>query len=510
MTSLCGTDAGVHYGLICDKSRRIFIMGFRIQNNIEAMNAQRQLSISGSALTKSLERLSSGYRINKAADDAAGLAISSQFRANIASFKVASRNTSEANALLQVAEGGMDQITNMLTRLKELATQAASANSGSAERAKINAEGNALISEIDRIANSTKYGSSTLLDGTFGAQNESTATALAGASFVGTTYNTYSAAVAGAIADVATVAAAGTGVTQGSWYISVNCGSTTTVNIANAAAWGSATVRETITVAATSAVSSLNFANIGLSVTFTAAVTLCGEGHIQSGTGTSTSGLTVTKTGLTSMDVSNAVRTGTYTITDTDGLVNITNGTESQSITFAAGAAATYDFSELGITFTVGTDYAVNDLDKVASFVVSLSSSGSAEFQIGAEDNSDNRISLAIGNVTATATGGLGLSMDQLTTAANAQAMLTTIDSAISALGDVRGGIGASMNRLSYAAANLATTIENTQAAESVIRDVDMADEMTTFTKNQILQQAGTAMLSQANQAPQLILSLFR
>lgn len=485
-------------------------MGFRIQNNIEAMNAQRQLSISGSQLTKSLERLSSGYRINRAADDAAGLAISSSFRANIASFKVASRNTSEANALLQVAEGGMDQITNMLTRLKELATQAASANSGTAERAKINAEGNALISEIDRIANSTKYGSTNLLDGTFGATKESTATALTGASFIGTTYNTYSAAAAGAIVDVATVAAAGSSVAQGGWYISVNCGSTTTVNIANASAWESATVKETITVAATSAVSSLNFANLGLSITFTAAVTLCGEGHIASGTGTSTSGITIYKTGLTSMDVTDAVRTGTYTITDTDGLINITNGTESQSITFAAATAATYDFSELGITFTVGTDYAVNDLDKIASFVVSMSTSGSADFQIGAEDNSDNRISLAIGNVVATDANGLNLAVDQLTTAANAQTMLTTIDSAISALGSRRGDIGASMNRLGYAAANLATTIENTQAAESVIRDVDMASEMTSFTKNQILQQAGTAMLSQANQAPQLILSLFK
>ena len=99
-------------------------MGLRIQNNIAAMNAHRNLSISDSNLSRSLQRLSSGYRINSAADDAAGLAISQSFRADIASYKVASRNTSEASALLQVAEGAMDQIGNMLTRLKELATQA--------------------------------------------------------------------------------------------------------------------------------------------------------------------------------------------------------------------------------------------------------------------------------------------------------------------------------------------------------------------------------------------------
>jgi flagellin len=139
-------------------------MGLRIQNNIAAMNAHRQLTISDSALSKSLERLSSGYRINRAADDAAGLSISQQFRADIASYKVASRNTAEANSLLQVAEGAMDQIGNMLTRLKELATQAASANAVS-NLDKIEAEKDKLVAEIDRIANSTEYAGTKLLDG---------------------------------------------------------------------------------------------------------------------------------------------------------------------------------------------------------------------------------------------------------------------------------------------------------------------------------------------------------
>jgi len=140
-------------------------MGLRIQHNIAAMNAHRQLGISDRAMGKSLERLSSGYRINRAADDAAGLAISQSFRADIASFKVASRNTSEASSLLQVAEGAMDQIGNMLTRLNELATQAASDNVGTDERTKINDEASKLILEIERLVDSTKYGSSTFLNG---------------------------------------------------------------------------------------------------------------------------------------------------------------------------------------------------------------------------------------------------------------------------------------------------------------------------------------------------------
>jgi flagellin len=119
-------------------------MGLRIQNNIEALNAHRNLGISSSNMSKSLEKLSSGFRINKAADDAAGMSVSQQMRADITSYKVAGRNVSEANAMLQVAEGAMDQIGNMLTRLKELATQAASANSGG-NLTKINAEGNKLM-----------------------------------------------------------------------------------------------------------------------------------------------------------------------------------------------------------------------------------------------------------------------------------------------------------------------------------------------------------------------------
>ncbi|MCX5908513.1 MAG: flagellin, partial [Deltaproteobacteria bacterium] len=147
-------------------------MGLRIQNNIAAMNAHRQLKVSDSALSKSMEKLSSGYRINKAADDAAGLAISQSFRADIASFKVASRNTSEANALLQVAEGSLDQMGNILTRLKELATQAASGNATS-NIDKINDEANQLIAEFDRIATSTKYGDTALLTGNMAAGTKS-------------------------------------------------------------------------------------------------------------------------------------------------------------------------------------------------------------------------------------------------------------------------------------------------------------------------------------------------
>jgi flagellin len=275
-------------------------MGLRIQNNIAALNAHRNLSISDSALSKSLERLSSGYRINRAADDAAGLAISQGMRADIASYNVASRNVSEANAMVQVAEGAYDQIGNMLVRLKELATQAASANAGN-DRDKIDAEATALLNEIDRISNSTEYAGAGLLDGTLGTQT----------------------------------------------------------------------------------------------------------------------------------------------------------------------------------------------------------------FQVGSTADTFSQIEVSFGTVS-TAAGSLNIAGLDLSTATGAQAALTSVDTAIDTLNGSRGDLGAIQNRLGYASANLSTTIENVQAAESVIRDVDMASEMTTFTKNQILLQAGTAMLAQANMAPQTLLSLFK
>jgi len=370
-------------------------MGLRIQHNIAAMNAHRQLTIADFGLSKSLERLSSGYRINRAADDAAGLAISQQFRADIASYRVASRNATEASSLLQVAEGAMDQIGNMLTRLKELATQASSANAGS-NLSKINAEGNKLIDEIDRIATSTEYAGTKLINGTFGV--------------------TVSGGTLGISASEGVVGASG-----------LKAAETYTVGIA---ADGS------------------DFA------------------------------VTVT-TG-----------DGSQTI---NGVVDPT-GTNTSEVYFSA-FGLTLEFNANLDTGTAGTIVATN--------------TGNSKFQIGAENEDDNRIAVAIGNVKGVDTDGLNLTKEQLLSATDAQKFLTTLDTAIGSMADARGDIGAYMNRLSYASSNLAATIENVQAAESVIRDVDMAAEMINFTKNQILLQAGTAMLAQANMAPQQVLALF-
>ncbi|MGZ3597208.1 MAG: flagellin N-terminal helical domain-containing protein [Syntrophales bacterium] len=368
-------------------------MGFVIQSNIAALNAQRTLNISSDAMNKSLQRLSSGYRINSAADDAAGLAISQMFSADIASYKVGSQNVSQANALLQVAGGALDQIDNMLTRLKELATQAASANAGS-NLNKINNEGNSLIDEIDRIANSTKYAGTALINGSFSAGNTSV------------TWN--------AISNIYDL------------------------NVGNAAA------------------------------------------------GAYTAAYSATSNGLTITRTSDSV---------------------AQTVTLADGAHSA-NFSVLGISFSTTAAFVADTAGAaIAGAGMTVVAGGAANFQVGTSSDSNDRIGITLADVRSAT---LGVSKNQMDTAAHAQAFLDSINTAISNLSNAQGTIGAAQNRLGYASANLATTIQNYTAAQSTIRDVDMASEMTNFTKNQILVQAGTAMLAQANMAPQQVLSLFK
>jgi flagellin len=203
----------------------------------------------------------------------------------------------------------------------------------------------------------------------------------------------------------------------------------------------------------------------------------------------------------------------TYNITSVVGTVagtvniTITTGDGAQTIngvaTPGAGETSQVTFSAFGLSLTINSN-----LSSASDGAITGEAAGNSTFQVGAENDSFNQITVSLGDAT-TGANGLNLSTGQLANATLAQTFLDTVDSAINLLNGRRGDIGASQNRLSYAAANLSVTVENVTASESVIRDVDMAGEMVSFTKNQILMQAGTAMLAQANMAPQSILSLF-
>ncbi len=372
-------------------------MSLRINNNIAAFNAHRSLSKSDEMLSRSLEKLSSGFKINRAGDDAAGLAISESLRANILSFRKAADNTAQASALLQIAEGGANQVGNILQRLKELATQASSANLGSSDRTKLDDEATQLEQEINRIAQSTKYSGTALINGNFGAT----------ASLGATTY--------------------------------------TSNGIASAA----------------------------------------------------------------KVDVSGVVDTSArYTITDASGTsISLWNGSITQTLTLSGTGAQTLNFSALGVKITLDSTYDTStDLDGVY-FTVATSAQN---FQVGTTNSGNDRISLSIGDLRTAALKD-GASFDvTLTSMESAQSALNDIDTAISYVATKRGDIGAKQNRLQFATDNLASSIENTIAADSIIRDADMAFEMTTFTKNQVLLQAGNAMLAQANMAPEMVLKLLR
>jgi len=380
-----------------------------VQTNVAALEAANQLEVSNNNLNQSLERLSSGYRINSAADDSAGLSMSNKFVAQIDSMNVAQQNTSQATALLQIAEGGADQISQILARLKELATEANSANSGS-NTGDIQTEAQQLQQEITRIANSTTFQGSSLLNGTWGQGVGAAGSTTAAISVVGYMYG---------------------------------------FNYANAAA-GTYSVQ----------VSTVNF---------------------------------------------------TLTITDTN------TGVQQ---TLSVGGAGTFDFTALGISFslatgvTPGTFLSTVSLTSVmGTFSVAAGTTGGAGnniFQIGETNNAYYQIQVSLANMTASALAVDTASMTLDGSVTTAGTAMTAIDCAINTLNTGLANIGAYEDRLGYASSNLSVGIQNATAANSAIKDVDMATEMTNFTKEQVLVQAGTAMLAQANASAQNILTLFK
>lgn len=383
----------------------------RINTNVSAMNTLRQLGGSSKEFSRSIGRLSSGFRINRAADDAAGLGIANTLRADVRSKRQAGRNAEQANSLLQVAEGATQTVSSIVERMKELATQAASDNVDDSGRGRIKSEYDALQTEIQKIADTTKFQGKTLVNGAFGTSvdtNVANSTALASGNMV------YSAEISGTAA-------------------------------------------------------------------------------------------------------------GDYTITDQTGSGNQLRVTDANGVTQTVDVAAdgkqSVSFDQFGLTLNLSADFARNS-DGTANNTAAING-GVVQVDAGANGgsflvrssgaySSDDLVTLSNINL---GTGSSGLNIDSLTftgngTGAEWQTALTRIDSAIGTVNSAFGTIGAAQNRIEYAMANNDAAVENLSAAESVIRDVDMAQEVTQMTKFQILSQAGQAMLSQANSAPQGVLRL--
>jgi len=375
-----------------------------INTNVMSLNAQRNLSTSGAQLATSLQRLSSGLRINSAKDDAAGLAISERFTTQIRGMDQAARNANDGISLSQTAEGAMGEISNNLQRIRELAVQSRNATNSATDRAALNSEAQQLKSEVDRVASQTSFNGVKLIDGSFANQ---------------------------------------------AFQVGANQGETISVSSivnANSSALGSYS-RATVTGAAATAFTAVTAGDLTIN-------------------GTSVGGLAAA---ASATERASQVRDAVNSKSDTTGV------------------------------------YAVNDTATTVTLV-----STTADIVVAHAGASS---SAAITGLTAATTAratSTGFASLDISTTSGADTAMQSMDAALSAISTARASMGAIQNRFSSVVANLSTTSENLSAARSRIQDADFAKETAQLTRTQILQQAGTAMLAQANQAPQSVLSLLR
>ncbi len=489
----------------------------RINNNLMAMNTHRQYAINNNKAAKATEQLSSGSRINRAGDDAAGLAISEKMRAQIRGLGMASKNSEDAISLIQTAEGALSETHSILQRMRELSVQSSSdTNDDVTDRMSLDAEYQQLMSEIDDIANHTQFNGRTLLNGTVGSAGTTTPIGLA----AGITVSADSTAASGTV-NIATVA---------DWDAGTAVAGTLTMDVAT---WDNdiAAVVQTGPIAAGSAyngtywllvegsdMSAMTFSlvdNDGGVVASTGAMSVSPSSDYELDYG-DYGAITVTLgSGASPFWLTTIAGVGSYfkyTISGgADPVPNATIGGQSvsqgdTSVTLATGV--TLDISGLD-----AADWASEDALNTALFG---STSGSASVDVTAGvpgmniqtgANTGDTMSITMDDMTA---DGLSISGTDIKTQGNANQAIDTINGAINAVSTQRAKFGALQNRLEHKINNLDTSAENLQAAESRIRDVDMAAEMTEYTKNNILVQAATAMLAQANQAPQNVLSLLR
>lgn len=484
-----------------------------INTNIASLNAQRNLGTSQSALATSLQRLSSGLRINSAKDDAAGMAIADRMTSQVRGLNQAARNANDGISLAQTAEGALAEVGNNLQRIRELAVQSSNATNSASDRASLDAESTQLIAEITRVASQTSFNGLNLLDGTFTSQafqvganaNQTiSVSSIADARATGLGSNILLAA--GTL--MGTTKAAAADLTGGN-LVGVEAGLTVnTVNGGTTAAFGYAALADAKAIAAAI---NTNAAAVGVTATASNSATLSGL----SAAGT----VSFTLGGTASAAISAAV-TDPTDLTALVGAINGAAGTTGVTATFTSTSAknsitlTSSDGSDISILNYANTSVVVGDTLAFSGVTLTEGTTDSS-IKIGSVSlaSSKGAITLAGQNAdvfnTATSTFS-SMAGVSLTSAANAQLAIATVDAALSMINASRGGLGAYQNRFSSAIANLQTTAENVTSARSRIQDTDFAQETAALTRGQILQQAGTAMLAQANQLPNTVLSLLR
>jgi len=499
-----------------------------LNTNISAISAQNSLRTSGLGQTTSMERLSSGVRINSAKDDAAGLAITTRMTANIRGLAAAIRNANDGISLTQTAEGSLSSIGDNLQRIRELAVQSANSTNNATDRAALHAEATQLVSEIDRVAANSTFNGIKLLDGSYQDQSlqvgsgselndriaitignakssalgvgggSSYTTVLEGAS-VGST-----ALVAGGLSINGFVvgAANADGVSLGDEASKTSgIAIAGAINAVSGQSGVTATVQKTVVV--------------GADVTSAGFATAIASGQV-SINGVDIGGIAVAATRaergaqMTAAINAKTSQTGVLAEFDTTtGAVKLT-ANDGRNVNVGIGAATTAVTSDVtGITHDSGN--ATSTVTSTTRSIVKLSSSNASGITVaGITSAALESAGLTAGYNSATATAGAGVSTIDLTTASGSQTALSTLDKAINTITDMRASMGAYQNRLTASIANLEVSSMNLQASRSRILDTDYAKETTNLAKSQIIQQAATAMLAQANQSAQSVLSLLK
>lgn len=492
-----------------------------IQTNVPSLNAQRNLGASGEMLATSLQRLSSGLRINSAKDDAAGLAISERMTGQIRGMNQAKRNANDGVSLAQTAEGSLGQMGNILQRVRELAVQSANASNTASDRQALNQEVSQLIGELDRFAQQTEFNGMRLLDGSFasatfqvGANAQQTVTTTT-ANFRTTNYGSNQIGVA--------TSSTSTGIT------------------------GTAVTANSGTVVSASGVMTLRGAagsgQVDLSTT-DSAKSIAGKINSQTQTGITASALTETTltfgaSGSYTLDVTGTNSTAqavTFNITNQSTAAGLADAvTQFNAQASKTGVTARLNDTNTGVTLTAADGSNINlaaaTATSTAGTVITgggtLAASASGSLTIGGQVilDSDKSFSIASSSTAATTANTFGAAVAagaskasalqsvqtiDVTNFINSTQAIRIVDQALNAVNNQRATFGALQSRFEASIGQLESSAENLSAARSRIRDADFAAETANLSRNQILQQAGTAMLAQANQLPQNVLSLLQ
>ena len=471
-------------------------MALVINTNIASLTAQRNLAESQSVSATAMERLSSGLRINSARDDAAGLAIANRFSAQAQGMAVATRNASDGISLAQTAEGALQEVTDNLLRMRELAVQSANNTLSAADRTALDTEFNQLVAEIDRVATSTTYNGLNLLDGSRGAATFQVGAAANQTVQMSAISSTRTTALGQFTGVNETAVAAGTGATA-----------TGTITVA---ATG---VSETISGVENSArgiAAALNASGLGFVATANATTVAAGTQAI---TGTVVGG-------VSTIDINGVTISLTNTTVAATTRENTVNAINAQSATTGVVAADT----GTGVSLTASA----GDNIIVASFAAGTATSATiADYGLAAAANTHGTVDYSYENAAASGTlvlagtagfadsTGIASTGDNVAsigvdTAANATTAITAIDRALSNVDSNRASLGATQARFDSIVSSTMVARENAEASRSRVMDADFAVETANMTKGQILQQAGISVLAQANAMPQQVLSLLQ